>query len=525
MDLTKKLAEIPREERVAFLKWKYRELQLMNQVDRLTDRYLTMGKLIRHCLEVIHRFFQCRVAGFQILGGGRRKDGGFFFSRRGPEGDHAEDQRTAAQEILAGYLNEPFTDLVVNEPAPSIKARGITNYLVYPMAIKSQLEGAFLLANRERPFDQRDLHFIGVISSQLDNGVVHARVLEDQDKANQTLKQRARELEALYEMSLSLSFGYDFDTLAQKVLQSAMTLVSVDRISIMVYDAKIDELRTIFVLGEKQKIKLVKLGMGKGIAGLALLSRKALVVPMGSDDDRFVPFEFPSFKPRKIFSLICIPLLAGEKALGVMNFSILNRKKVFSSKDLETLSVAAHLISLALQRQQYYQLSIKDELTDLFTFRYFKERLAEEANRARRYKMSFSLILFDLDRFKSVNDTYGHPFGNIVLQAVAGVLHHTIRNGVDMAARFGGEEMALILPHTGEQGTFILAERIRAKVEALTLEHEGKPVKITISGGLATFPTHGETAEELLEAADAALYRSKEEGRNRMTVAETKVKG
>ncbi len=523
MDLTRKLADVPREERDTFLRWKYRELQLVKQVDKLTDRHLTMGHLIRASLEVIHRFFDCEVAGFQILGGGRRKDGGFFFSTR--RAGQEEDLRAATQEILNGYLNEPFADLMVNEPVSALKGKGIRNYLVYPMAIKSQLEGAFFVANRDRPFDENDLHFIGVISSQLDNGVVHARVLEDHKKANNALQQRARELEALYEMSLSLSFGYDFETLAQKVLQSAMTLVSVDRISIMVYDPKIDELRTIFVLGEKQKIKLVKLTMGKGIAGLALLSRKPIVAPMGSEDDRFIPFEFPSFKPRKIYSLICIPLLAGEKPLGVMNFSILTRKKVFSGKDLETLSVAAHLISLALQRQQFYQLSIKDELTDLFTFRYFKERLAEEANRARRYKMAFSLIILDLDKFKSINDTYGHPFGNIVLQAVAGVLHNTIRNGVDMAARFGGEEMALILPHTGEQGTFILAERIRAKVESLVFEHDGKPVKITISGGLATFPTHGETAEELLEAADAALYRSKEEGRNRMTVAETRVKG
>ena len=177
-----------------------------------------------------------------------------------------------------------------------------------------------------------------------------------------------------------------------------------------------------------------------------------------------------------------------------------------------------------MQRQTYYQLSIKDELTDLYTFRYFKERLNEESNRARRYKMAFTLVIMDLDHFKNVNDTYGHPFGNKVLQAVAGVLHNTIRSGVDMAARFGGEEMALILPHTGEQGGFILAERIRSKVEALVLKFEGGPVKITISGGLATFPTHGETAEAMLEASDQALYFSKENGRNRITVAGIKEK-
>jgi len=522
VDLKRKYSQVPPNEREEFLKWKYRELVLVKKVDRLTDKHLAMGRLIKGCLELNHRFFGCQTSGFQLQGGARRKDGGFFFSAR--EEDPGDEQRLAVKEILNGYLAEPFADILVNQTPANLQARGLKNYLVFPMAIKSEMEGAFLLANREKPFDDHDLHFINVVSSQLDNGVVHSRVLEESDKAQKILELRGRELSTLYEMSLSLSFGYDFQTLSQKILKSAMTLVNIDRISIMTYDPKVDELKTIFVLGENQKIKLVKLGMGKGIAGLALLSRKPIVAPIGSDDERFIPFDFPSLKPKKIYSLISIPLLAGEKPLGIMNFSILTRKKVFSAKDLETLSVAAHLISLALQRQTYYQLSIKDELTDLYTFRYFKERLNEESNRARRYKMAFTLVIMDLDHFKNVNDTYGHPFGNKVLQAVAGVLHNTIRSGVDMAARFGGEEMALILPHTGEQGGFILAERIRSKVEALVLKFEGGPVKITISGGLATFPTHGETAEAMLEASDQALYFSKENGRNRITVAGIKEK-
>ncbi len=517
MNLDRKLSEVLPQEREKFLIWKYRELRLVYLIDRITDRYNSIAKLVQKSLDVILRVSKCHVAGFLLVDGSKRKDGGLFVCSRDEKSGEKLSPRI--KEILGQFLSDPLSNKIVNDPDPALVREGISNYLVFPMVITSQLEGAFLLANRKRFFDDMDAYLLSIVSSQLDNAVVHGRVVEEHKRSQKTLEIRGREISALYEMSLSLSLAYDFETLSKKVIESVMNLVSVDRVSIMLLDPKTEELKTFQVLGEKQKIRLVKLSIGKGIAGLALLSRKAILTNVGSEDERFVPFEFPGIKPRKIFALCSIPLLAGEKPLGVMNYSILSRKKTFSPQDVEAMSVAAHLISLALQRQQYYQLSIKDELTDLFTFRYFKERLAEEVNRCRRYKMNFTLVIFDLDHFKSVNDTHGHPFGNQVLQAAANVIHNSIRSGVDMPARFGGEEFALILPHTSEQGAFILAERIRAKVEQLEMSFQGQKVKLSISGGLATFPTHGDSEEKILKAADEALYKSKESGRNRVTVA------
>jgi len=123
--------------------------------------------------------------------------------------------------------------------------------------------------------------------------------------------------------------------------------------------------------------------------------------------------------------------------------------------------------------------------------------------------MSFSLIIFDLDHFKSVNDNYGHPFGNVVLKEVSAILIQNIRVGVDMPARFGGEELVVVLPHTEAPGAEIVAGRIRKQVENLALKANDQPVKITISGGIACFPTHADDGETLLKKADEALNRQR----------------
>ncbi len=516
MRLDKKLKEIPLEERGKFLSLKYKELMLIHRVDRITDRHTSVSRLLEKSLQLIIGFFKCRTAAFLLGDGSWRKDQGFFFVTEQPP---TEAEKQAVKSLLISFMAEPQVQCLVNEPSAEQKNAGITNHLLIPMIINSEFAGAFFIANREEDFGDRDLHFLRVISSQLDNAVIYARFKEEYKKTTTSLKQRARELNILYEMSLSLGLGYDFETLAQKVLESSMQLVNVDRASLMLYDPKTDDLKTSVICGEKQKIRLVRLGMGKGIAGLALTSGQPVIAPLGSDDERFVPFEFSGIKPRRIYSLLCIPLLDSDKAIGVINFAMLSRKKTFSGKDTETLSVAAHLIAMALQRQQFYQMSIKDELTGLYSFRYFKERLKEEVTRSKRYKMVGSLVIFDLDHFKSVNDTYGHPFGNVVLKAAADVLKNTVRQGVDLPVRFGGEELAVILPHTNDQGALILAERIRAKIETLALTFEGKPVKVTISGGIAAFPTHGDDSDLVLKKADDALYRAKQGGRNRIEMA------
>jgi len=161
------------------------------------------------------------------------------------------------------------------------------------------------------------------------------------------------------------------------------------------------------------------------------------------------------------------------------------------------------------------ELSKKDGLTDLYNRRYFQERVTEEFSRARRYDFPMSFIIFDIDHFKKINDTHGHPAGDEVLRYIARMLASHIRD-VDVAARYGGEEFGLILPHTKLSNAVNVAERIRQQIGAKPVELQSSSIPVTISLGVAGIPDNNpKSADELIQFADDALYKAKQAGRNR----------
>lgn len=169
--------------------------------------------------------------------------------------------------------------------------------------------------------------------------------------------------------------------------------------------------------------------------------------------------------------------------------------------------------------RQMQELLVVDEKTGLANFREFQRRLREEWLRAERYRTPLSLIMLDLDDFKAINDTWGHPAGDLVLREFATLVAGGAR-ATDLAARYGGEEFGMILPHTEGDLARRVAERIRSAVEDFAfLEAEG-PVRLTVSAGVATWPVdpHVESVEDLVAAADRALYRAKQAGKNRVMI-------
>lgn len=219
---------------------------------------------------------------------------------------------------------------------------------------------------------------------------------------------------------------------------------------------------------------------------------------------------------------LCVPMMAQGDALGIMYFSSLELGQLTETKQKLAVTVAEHIaLSLAniKLRETLKNQSIRDPLTGLFNRRYMEESLERELYRCDRQEQPLSIIMIDVDYFKRFNDMFGHDAGDTVLRELGEFLQKNIRVS-DIGCRYGGEELTVILPEASVDVTYKRAERLREGIKNLNLQHRHQPLDtITISIGVASFPNHGLTGEAVLQAADAALYLAKKEGRDTVRVA------
>ena len=219
------------------------------------------------------------------------------------------------------------------------------------------------------------------------------------------------------------------------------------------------------------------------------------------------------------YAYFCLPLAAQGRSIGVVHFqsydaqplpeALLLLANMFAEE--VGLSIANLRLREALRNQ-----SIRDPLTGLFNRRYLEETLDREVRRATRSEQPLGLLMLDLDHFKKFNDTHGHEAGDSVLRETATFLAASVR-AEDIVCRFGGEEFLIILPTADRAAAHGRAEKICANLRLLEVVHQGQHVgTVTVSVGVAALPEHGVTPQRLLEAADAALYRAKREGRDRV---------
>ncbi|MBL9039594.1 MAG: diguanylate cyclase [Archangium sp.] len=219
---------------------------------------------------------------------------------------------------------------------------------------------------------------------------------------------------------------------------------------------------------------------------------------------------------RGLQSLKIFPLVAGDRILGTLVCGA--RKKLsFDNDELRMLEVIAIQAAQAVLRAQLFEqmerMATTDGLTGLVNHRTFQGRFDEHLAGARRYGRKLSVVLTDVDHFKSVNDTYGHPMGDQVLKGVARILRECARD-TDVVARYGGEEFALVMPETDTKAAQVVAERIRERVMKEIFQTEQGPLKVTLSLGIATFPEAAADKQALIDLADQCLYFAKRHGRN-----------
>jgi two-component system, cell cycle response regulator len=226
---------------------------------------------------------------------------------------------------------------------------------------------------------------------------------------------------------------------------------------------------------------------------------------------------------RGLSALKIFPLAADSRILGTLVAGS-RRRTTFSQEAIRNLEVIASQAAQALNRAELYKamerMATTDGLTGLFNHRTFQSKADEALAQAKRYGRKCSLILTDIDHFKSVNDTYGHPTGDAVLRGVAKILREKARD-TDVVARYGGEEFAIIMPETDARGAQVIAERIREAIRAEVFSTELGPLKVTLSLGIATCPDNGTEKQGLIDLADQCLYHAKRNGRNQsVTVAQ-----
>ena len=222
-----------------------------------------------------------------------------------------------------------------------------------------------------------------------------------------------------------------------------------------------------------------------------------------------------------ITKLNFFPLTVGGKFAGVFSVSSSEPQITFSKEDKELIKQFVGNVSIQAENAYLHQmikaLAVRDGLTNLYNHRHFQNTLVAELERAKRYNKELAVVLFDIDHFKNYNDKLGHPEGDYLLKELAGIVTKNKRV-VDIAARYGGEEFVLILVETGKSGAAILAERLRKEIEEYAFKNrEVQPLgKISVSIGYSSYPTDGETREQLVKIADENLYQAKHAGRNRI---------
>lgn len=218
-----------------------------------------------------------------------------------------------------------------------------------------------------------------------------------------------------------------------------------------------------------------------------------------------------------------VPLMARRETVGLLSVDNLLSQEEISMEEIHLLDALAGHLGLAVKNASLYEgvedQAIRDALTRLYLPRYFRERLEQECQRAARQKSPFALCMLDVDKFKAINDLHGHPAGDRALQAVARQLQGASRR-IDVAARYAGDEFIVLLPGAGAEQAVLFAQRLRGAVGAIALPAPGGGViRPTVSVGVAVYPDHGLRPEELIQAADQALYESKRRGRNDVSLS------
>lgn len=345
-------------------------------------------------------------------------------------------------------------------------------------------------------------------------------------KIEQALQMQNEYLSALHDASLGLIKRLHFDDLMETILSRAGTLAGTANGVLSLYDPDRDVLEIRIGLGIFKKAIGNVVKPGEGFSGKIWQSEAPLII----DDYATWPGRLPTSKFEDLHSLVGIPIKSGSKVLGIIGLAHNDVEKKFGTEELDILDRFSQLVAIALDNAHLYselqkanfelkRIATIDGLTKIANRRFFDEFLQKQWKLMLRDKSVIGLIMCDIDYFKLYNDTYGHQQGDECLKNIATVINNSLNRPTDLVARYGGEEFVVVLPDTSQHGAMRIAETIRKNTELLKIEHRASDITphVTLSLGVSSASPDNEcTLQQLIAAADAALYKAKEQGRNRV---------
>lgn len=457
-----------------------------------------------------------------------------------------DDDKILAEHLKAGLADEEYGVVVVSSGAAAVEAfkkqpfslaildlslpdiQGIdlmrtlvkkspetsfiifTGYATISSAIEALKVGAYDYLIK--PFDIDHLKLV------IRRGLEKQHLLVNNKQLLERLEKEKFKLEIIMEAYNKIGVIYRLDDLADFVSGQAMKISEAEKASLMLVDESSGDLvlRGNKGLG-KEKLSL-RMKVGELIAGWVAQEGEALLVRDIESDPRLrMAIKSDRYKTK---SFISLPLKVDSQVIGVMNVADkLAGLHIFNEDDLRYLMLIAHQTVTQIENirlcEKLSSMAVTDALTDLFNHRYFQEQLSVELLRAQRYKHDISLMMFDVDHFKTYNDRYGHLEGDRVLKQVAAVIRENVRQ-VDIICRYGGDEFVVILPFTGSRGAKFVAEKIRRSVEERDFfnQENRRLLRVTLSCGITAYQ-EGMTREEFINRADQGLYKAKQQGRNR----------
>ncbi len=433
-------------------------------------------------------------------------------------------------EILRTQVGQGFTGWVARHGAP-LKVddarrdpRGMTipgtddvdeSMLVVPMRHDERLLGVITLSKLGlHAFGDDDLRLLLILADQAATAFAGAQSLAE-------TRRLAEELRQLLDMSSALSRSLDPKDVAQLMAEHLARAVGAERAQISDWDPAGNRLRTLGCYPREHRAAIDDFYPLTEFPLTARVLSEGVIATVDAEDPDADPAEVAELRREGMRGLIMLPLVAKGAAIGIVEIASSGRP----TDDAGRITLArtmAHEAAMALENARVYEaarnLADRDPLTGFFNHRYLHERLSEEVVRAIRTRRPLAVVMLDLDDFKLVNDTFGHLYGDRVLVYAAETIRASLRAS-DVAARYGGDEFALILPETSVHDAASVAERILAAFRIHPFMTDGRtPLPVGTSIGIATHPTDGRTATELIAAADSGLYAAKAEGGSRVRV-------